>query len=429
MSERPGRRAEPAEEQGGSSSVVSRATIFSLYLPATVLALGTGIALPVIPVYAKTFDVTFGVASLIIIVPLVGSAVSTVPTGYLIDRIGRRKVLIAGPLLTALSSFLVASAGSFPELLVYRFIGGYGQNMWMLSRLALIADTTASGSRGRQITGMMAMSRGGQLMGPALGGFVGAWDIRVPFLLHGVLALLATIPSFTAVKESVSAQARRAAGGSLSLAQLLIRPVLVLFAVQFLINITRGVMRGSLLLYAVYAYSGDSFSLGILGTVSVGGTVSLGILASINAVSGIPITILAGQVMDRFGRKVTMVPGSALLGVGLLFLALSSYLGLSFPTFVAGFLWVNAAAALTFGSMQTMGSDVAPPEARGRFFGIIRLVAEVGTFLAPVFFAVLFELSGYTLAFVFVGATGLGAALLAATMLGETLRRETPQQG
>jgi MFS family permease len=406
---------------------VSRATIFSLYLPATVLALGTGIALPIIPVYAKSFDINFGVASLIIIVPLIGSAVSTLPTGFLIDRIGRRKVLIAGPLLTALSSFLVAFAGSFPELLVYRFIGGYAQNMWMLSRLALIADTTASGSRGRQITGMMAMSRGGMLLGPVLGGFVGAWDIRVPFIIHGVLALLATIPSVIAIKESASV---RSGGGrgSLSLSQLLARPVLVLFAVQFLINISRGVMRGSLLLYAVYAYSGDSLSLGALGTISVGGPVSLGILASVNAVSGIPITILAGQVMDRFGRKVTMVPGSALLGVGLLFMALSSYLSLPFSAFVAGFLWVNAAAALTFGSMQTMGSDVAPPDARGRFFGVIRLVAEVGTFLAPVSFAVLFELSGYTLAFVFVGAAGLGAALLAATMLGETLRREAPQQ-
>jgi MFS family permease len=427
MSDRQNKPAESTKNRPDSGAVVDRASIFSLYLPATVLALGTGIALPVIPVYAKTFDVTFSVASLIIIVPLIGGAVSTIPTGYLIDRIGRRRILIAGPLLTALSSFLVATAGSFPELLIYRFIGGYAQNMWMLSRLAMIADTTASGSRGRQITGMMAMSRGGQLLGPALGGFVGAWDIRVPFLIHGVLALLATIPSFM-VKETTTSQSKSVGQGSLSFSQLFVKPVLVLFAVQFLLNMTRGVMRGSLLLYAAYAYFGESLSFGPLGTLVVGGTVSLGILASINAFSGIPITILAGQIMDRFGRKTTMVPGSALLGAGLIFLASTSYFSMPFSAFIAGFLWVNSAAALTFGSMQTMGSDVAPPEARGRFFGIIRLIAETGTFLAPVSFALLFELSGYTVAFAFVGATGLGSALLAATMLRETLQRETPRE-
>ena len=107
------------------------------------LAIGTGIVVPAIPVYAKSFGVSFEVASLVIIVHQLGMALSSYPVGLLIDRIGRRKVLLTGPVLLAISGFLITIAQSFPELLVYRFIGGVGEQMWQISRLAMIADTGA----------------------------------------------------------------------------------------------------------------------------------------------------------------------------------------------------------------------------------------------------------------------------------------------
>src|SRR5947207_4298456 len=109
MSERPA-------EVGGERAI-SKETILSLYLPSIMLSLGMGIAAPVIPAYAKTFGVGFGAASLILIVEPWGGVVSTFPTGYLIDRLGRRPVLLMGPFLTALSAFMTAFAWSFPVLL------------------------------------------------------------------------------------------------------------------------------------------------------------------------------------------------------------------------------------------------------------------------------------------------------------------------
>jgi MFS family permease len=70
------------------------------------------------------------------------------PTGFLLDKIGRRKLLLAGPIISALASFAIFFADSFPELLVYRFISGWGQQMWMLSRLTVIADTGGAYQRG-----------------------------------------------------------------------------------------------------------------------------------------------------------------------------------------------------------------------------------------------------------------------------------------
>src|SRR5215208_3166466 len=101
---------------------VSKEALLSLYLPMVMLSLGVGIAAPVLPAYAKSFDVSFSTAALILIVQPWGSVVSTFPTGYLIDRVGRKPILLLGPLLTALSAFATAFAWSFAVLLIFRFL-------------------------------------------------------------------------------------------------------------------------------------------------------------------------------------------------------------------------------------------------------------------------------------------------------------------
>jgi MFS family permease len=274
-------------------------------VPAFILSLGTGIAAPALPIFAKSFGVSFGVASLVLIAYSVGELLSTLPTGYLVDRIGRRKIVLAGPLITALASFLAATARSFPQLLAYRFLGGWATQMWMLGRLVVIADTSRPQQRGRQITGMVGVQRAGLLMGPVVGGLMAAaWGIRLPFLLHGVLAVLSVVPSFTLLRESAPAKAAptapgaRSARASGSLAAMLVFPVLALLVAQFFTNMTRGALQGSggsLCLYATYAYGSGPATLGILGTAG--------------AVLGIPITLTAGYIMDRYGRKATIVPG------------------------------------------------------------------------------------------------------------------------
>src|SRR5215471_15078220 len=98
----PGKQAEeetPAAQQ--EAKAFSWSAFVSTYLPALVLALGVGIALPAIPTLAKSFNVPFGVASWVTIAFLAGNVVGTVPSGWLIDRFGCRRVMLFGPLMTS----------------------------------------------------------------------------------------------------------------------------------------------------------------------------------------------------------------------------------------------------------------------------------------------------------------------------------------
>jgi MFS family permease len=397
--------------------VLSAYQLLTLYFPAFVFALGYSIATPAIPVLAKSFDTGFGVASLVIVVHALGGLVAAVPTGFLVDRAGRRPILFGGPVLMAASSWLTAVAQSFPELLAYRFIGGAAMEMWRQARLAIIADVGKRRQRGRQMSGMVGIEGAGRLLGPALGGFLAAWSISVPFIAHGSLALLAIVPSFFLVRESAPGPTNTRKSGESSdtraLLALMVDPQYRGFlCAQFFASMTRGVLwGGTLLLYATFAYD--------VGPTGLGG------LATIGTVVGIPITLSCGYLMDRFGRKITMVPGFVFISFGLWFLASSAAWRWSLAFFIAGFLWIHCGQAVTSGSMQVLGSDLAPANARGRFFGFWRLIGEIGGLISPALFGLVADQIAYSAAFALFGFCSLATAALLAFSVKETVGEES----
>jgi len=401
-------------EKHDSAGILSPQQLLTLYFPAFVFALGYSIATPVIPVLAKSFDTGFGIASLVIVLHALGGLVASVPAGFLVDRVGRRPILLGGPLLMAASSWLTAAAQSFPELLAYRFIGGGAMEMWRQARLAIIADVGRRRQRGRQMSGMAGIEGAGRLLGPAVGGFLALWSIRMPFVVHGALALLAIVPSFFLLRESAPSATKKAA---VAQPQLDTRALIALmadrryrgfFCAQFFASMTRGVLwGGTLLLYATYAYD--------VGPTGLGG------LATTSTIVGIPITISSGFLMDRFGRKTTMVPGFIFISLGLIFLASSAQWHWSLASFVAGFLWIHAGQAVTAGSMQVLGSDMAPASARGRFFGFWRMIGEIGGLISPALFGLIAERVAYSAAFALFGICSLTTAALLAFSVQETV--------
>ena len=107
MSQTDSAAASNPNRSGGQASAppppaaLSWNSLFTTYLPALIFALGAGVALPAIPTLAKSFNVGFGVASGVVTAFMLGNMAGTIPAGWMIDRFGRRSVLIAGPLLTS----------------------------------------------------------------------------------------------------------------------------------------------------------------------------------------------------------------------------------------------------------------------------------------------------------------------------------------
>ena len=406
----------PPQPQPESLSVAPRAralswqAFLSTYLPALVLALGTGIAVPALPTLAKSFGVSFGVASGVLTVFILGNMVGSLPSGWLIDRFGRRPVLIGGPLLTAATAFLVAGSHSFTELLILRFFNGFAAQMWVMARLAAISHGAASSERGRLVSWMFGMDTTGRLAGPVIGGLIAAsWGTRAPFVVYGVVALLALVPTVIFAEDTpraaVGAQATKAP--SLQLVRSLVMPRLVYFAVSLFAGLARGPIVADLpYLYAAFAYH--------LGPAQIG------YLATGATVVSWPIGFLAGWMMDRFGRKRTMVPGFCGVAVSMTALAASAFLQLSYTWFVALFMLAIVLQSLTGGSIQTVGADVAPAEARGTFLGIWSFTGQFAMTLSPFVFALLADHVNYGASFLFTAASGVVVSFLLVRHIPET---------
>ncbi|GAA4336652.1 MFS transporter [Pigmentiphaga soli] len=396
-----------------AQSALSWDSFLATYLPALILALGAGIALPAIPTLAQSFGVGFGVASGVITSFLLGNLAGTLPSGWLIDRYGRRPVMIAGPALTAVTAILVVFTQSFTMLLVLRFFNGCAAQMWLMARLAAISQNAPPAQRGRLVSWMFGMDNTGKLGGPVLGGFIAAaWGPRAPFVAYAVLALLSLAPALAFSRgeahEERPAPAKDAAAPTLTLRQI-VMPRLPYFGVALFAGLTRGPLLADLLhLYAAFAYNLGPRAIGYLATAAT-------------ALSW-PIGFLAGWMMDRFGRKQTMVPGFTGVGISMAALAASAYLQWSLTWYVALFMLGVALQALTGGSIQTVGADVAPPEARGRFLGLWRFTGQGGATVSPILFAVLADHVDYGSAFLFVALSSVVVAYLLVRYIPETGR-------
>jgi len=166
------------------------------------------------------------------------------------------------------------------------------------------------------------------------------------------------------------------------------------------------IFSGLIYLYAAFAYHLDARAIGILAAASGALTV--------------PVGILAGYLSDRNGRKRTIAPGFAGVTLLMLGLAVTAFLQAPFVWFVGVFMVALFFQSLCAGSSQTIGADVAPPEARGKFLGIWQFINLIGNSLSPVVFAFVADRAGYGWSFVFVSVAGLAVLTLLITIVPET---------
>lgn len=393
----------------------SWAAFNSTYLPALILAMGTGIAVPAIPAIAQSFHVGFAVATGITTSFLIGNVSGALPAGWFIDRFGRRRVMLFGPILTAIMAFAVVFAHTYPELLALRFADGFAAQLWLMGRLAGISHGSTPEQRGRQVSWMFGMDNTGKALGPLIGGVMAtSWGIRSPFIAYGVLALVALVPAYRYLQDTPKRGndvAARASNATRTVRPFTYRQMFFsrinFFAIAFFAACARGPIQASLLnLYAAFEYHLNPGQIGLL--------------ASAAAFIMLPIGFGAGWAMDRFGRKRTMVPGFGGVGFTMAGLAVTAIFHLSLTVYIIFFLLTALSQGVTGGSIQTIGADVAPPEARGMFLGLWRFTGQGGVALSPVVFAALAGAVSYGASFIFVGASGAIVSMLVAFRVPET---------
>lgn len=155
------------------------------------IALGYGIVAPVIPQFAKSFDVS-NFAATLVVSAFAFMRLSFAPvSGWMSRRFGERNMFMTGILLVSLSSFSSFFATDYYHLLVYRGMGGIGSVTFSVAAMSLIFRWAPAGARGRASAVYGSGFLLGHIIGPVIGAFLAPLGFRPPFAIYGVFLLCA----------------------------------------------------------------------------------------------------------------------------------------------------------------------------------------------------------------------------------------------
>jgi DHA1 family tetracycline resistance protein-like MFS transporter len=190
-----------------------RASVGFVLVTLGIDAFGVGVVIPVIPELVRRLSGPMMANASIWVAILVSAYALTqfiaAPIlGGLSDRFGRRPVILLSVGGICLNYILLAAAPSLGWILAGRLLAGAtGANT--AASTAYIADVTPPEQRAQRF-GLVGATFGlGFVLGPALGGLVGEYWLRGPFVLSAVLAGLNALYGLLVLPESLAADARR----------------------------------------------------------------------------------------------------------------------------------------------------------------------------------------------------------------------------
>jgi hypothetical protein len=159
-----------------------------------VSSLGISIMLPLLPLYALSLGASPLQLGLMTSGFAVANGIAQFASGFLMDRYGARRFIVAGIGTYAAANVLIATAPTAIALIGYRFIAGLGGGVNMVATRLYIAQTAEQASLAFFNSIISAANSAGSVLGPGFGGLVAAGgDLRAPFFIVAGTSALAFI--------------------------------------------------------------------------------------------------------------------------------------------------------------------------------------------------------------------------------------------
>ena len=349
--------------------------------------LGFGAVIPVLPLYAKSFDVSQTAIGATVAVYGVARVFLGLPTGKVADLMGRRTALAIGGAVTVLGNLWCALASTYLELLMARLIAGAGAGIVLTAGLIVLADIASPTTRGRTLAiyqGVFLFAVG---IGPFPGGFLAErFGLEAPFLVYAIMGTAVTAVAWFGVAET------RGIGGTLSGADTTVRLREQVRALLGNIGFRLVCLIG---LVGALARTGGLFSIvPILGRerLSLSAT-EIGFGFALGSIVGLLVTYPAGFMADRFGRKAVIVPATVLIGVSMLAFSLAP----DYAWFLVACLIWGGAITASGAAPAAYAADAAPEGMNAAAMGSYRMLSDVGYVVGPILLGWLGDTGGLDL--------------------------------
>ena len=356
---------------------------------------------PLLPLIRDTFAMSYAQSGFAVSAYSLSLGLSNGPIGLLADRVGPRKVMVVGLVLTGLVSAALSQAGGYGQLLVLLLALGIISGTYHAPAAALISRLFSSRVRGAamglHITGGHLSYFAAPLLAAYLATTTGTW--RTAYLWFAVvpialgIALWLTTPADTRARTSGDLLAPF---GEIRTVFRTIGP-LVSLSIAFQVGIAS--MFAFLALYLVDARGiSPAFA-----AIAFGFTQLVGIV-------GAP---LGGWLSDRLGRRIPILISLGVIGPSVYLIAITPNDLLLIPLTIFGLAFSMRGTAT-----EVLVMDTAPAARRGAVLGAYYLAAQpIGGIATPIF-GLIAGAVGISAAF-----SGIGLMLVAMSLVAIVVGR------
>lgn len=371
--------------------------IWVLIAAAFVIAIGFGLITPVLPSFARSFDVGVTASSIIVSAFAFFRLVFAPAGGRLIAKFGERPIYITGLLIVAISTGATAFAQSYWQVLLFRSLGGIGSTMFTVSAVALIVRLAPPTIRGRVSSAYGSAFLLGGIGGPVLGGLLGNLGLRIPFLVYAVALVIAA----AIVAAMIRTEALRPAADAPQRAVFTVREALQDSAYRASMGsavangwANFGVRNAILPLFATAVILDEPWVAGA----------ALAVFAAGNAMG----LTFSGRLSDRIGRRPFIIGGLLVSGLATM---ITGWVG-TLPLLIL----VSAVAGLGAGvlnpAQQASIADIVRQDRNGGpAIAAVQMSSDLGSIVGPIIAGVLVDEGSYGLAFAVTGLIGLLAVI------------------
>ena len=347
---------------------MKKSPLATILLVVFVDLIGFGMIIPILPLYAKSFQAAEWQIGLLLGCYSFMQFLASPVLGYISDRVGRKPVLLVSLIGSAIGYAVMASAASLTMLFIARIIAGIcGASVGTAA--AYIADITPPENRSRRM-GLIGAAFGvGFVLGPAIGGILSQFWTKGPFWFGAGLAFLNAIAVLLILPEPEKHVKRSEAGipAGPDVVDQTGRAGIPVLVVTYFVAIA-----GFAIVTMIYPQVLDRrFSLtpaqislvfvflGLVGAFIQGGAI--------------------GRMARRFGDYKLAAAGLLLMAISMVIMPFAH----NIPLFLVFTFGLAAGNSLAQPTLMAMASRLAASTAQGRVIGTVQSAGSLGRVVGP----------------------------------------------
>lgn len=387
-----------------------------------IVMMGFGMALPVLPLYARSLGASIAAAGLFASMFGLVRLAMDLGGGPLVDRFGERVIAPAGLAIYGTGTLIAGLVPNLSTAILSWALGGAGSALFFAAQFSYVIKASPKDLRARVLSVFYASFNAGLIAGGVLTGvIINLWGIAAPLRVYGVMLLLAA-PLYRRVVPPVEKRAEGVAAAAFSepdpdIADEAGAPgkrfasLLSIFRTRGFFMVMFVQFSYMFMVTAVFDTLMPLFAKEGLGMTEA----AVGFLFGVAIAAEFTVLYPTGLFADRHGRRVVMIPG-------LIFLALATsalgFAGVPVTLFVL-IAFLGLASGIAGVPPGAMLADITPEGRSGTMVGAFRFVGDLAFFIGPLVAGALAHAIGFRYAFM-VASVPLLIALVAVIRTPET---------